>query len=99
MKRHAKMASLPPSADDLLYRQTEDRRGEVYATMQCTNHATGHVTRIVIRHSVGGRTDQFDITVNGKRQGKPVGLVEIMKRWRQSLANGMAAAARKEAQA
>jgi len=75
-----------PTAADVHGRMIQDRRGEMFATLQCVNHATGRATRIILRHSVKGRADQYDMTINGKPASHPVGMVDVMKKWRCSIA-------------
>ena len=50
-------------ADTLAWRSKEDRRGTVLRS-GCTYSATGRVEWFV-RHSIAGRSDQFDLVVNG----------------------------------
>ena len=51
------------NADTLAWRSKEDRRGTVLR-MGCTYSAAGRVEWLV-RHSIAGRSDQFDLVANG----------------------------------
>lgn len=84
--RHAEMERRGPSVEDEHSRMLEDRRGDVFASLQCVNHASGKVTRLVLRYSVRGRSDQFDVCVNGKLMNRPRGLSWIFKKWSAALA-------------
>ncbi len=85
VKRHAAMATREPSDEDSYRRAINDRRGEVFATLQTTNHATGKITRIVLHHSLTGRSDQFRVTVNGQSLRRPMGITEVFNRWKKSI--------------
>jgi len=88
VSRHAAMVEREPTFEDLVYQAKRNRRGEVFATLQTINHQSGRVTRIVLHHSDVGRSDQFQVTVNGRVMARPMGITEIFKRWKTSIIDG-----------
>ena len=54
-----------PDYETIRKRALDDRRGTVLREGM-TYHGDGRITKWHIRHSINGRTDQFDLVANGR---------------------------------
>ena len=67
-KRDAELAANPPPLSDAnrVDHFLRDRRGKIAFVHDIADTATGRVDTWVMRYSVKGRCDQFDLTRNGE---------------------------------